>query len=191
MDKRQVIIDAAQKLFSQFGLKKVTMDEIVRNARISKATAYKYFKDKHDVFRAVVDYETDFMIAAIKEAVEKEGDVDGKFKAHLSTKLRKIHDVINFYRVTSSNWDDHWPDIADARERFLREEKEIIKDIITEGVEKGELKVRNIGLTAHIIAVAQKSLEFPWAVNGDDVSVDELIEQMSMILLNGIKNSKS
>lgn len=191
MEKKQEIIEAAQKLFSQFGVKKVTMDEISRAAHISKATAYKYFKDKYQIFREVVELETDQLLQAINEAVETSRDVEGKFKAHLKTKLGKIHEVTNFYRVTNANWDEHWPYIAEARDRFMLEEKEIIINIIQCGVESGELKVHNIELTAHIIVVAQKSLEFPWAANDQKISVDELVEQMLKILLNGIKNSKS
>jgi len=40
MNKQDIILKTAQKLFSQFGLNKVNMEEIAREARVSKATLY-------------------------------------------------------------------------------------------------------------------------------------------------------
>ena len=43
----EAFIEVAQDLFSKYGLKKVTMDEIAKNAHISKATIYKNYKNKN------------------------------------------------------------------------------------------------------------------------------------------------
>jgi AcrR family transcriptional regulator len=44
------ILDAARSKFDRFGFKKTTVDEIAREARISKRTIYEHFKDKEDLF---------------------------------------------------------------------------------------------------------------------------------------------
>ena len=43
---KQQIIRTAFDLFSQYGIKSVSMDDIARNLRISKRTLYGYFSDK-------------------------------------------------------------------------------------------------------------------------------------------------
>jgi len=53
LEQREKIIEAATGLFRQFGVRSVTMDEIARQAGISKKTIYQEFKDKaHLVFEA-------------------------------------------------------------------------------------------------------------------------------------------
>jgi AcrR family transcriptional regulator len=44
--KRIQITETAIRLFSQFGTKRVTIEEICRTAGVSKVTFYKHFKNK-------------------------------------------------------------------------------------------------------------------------------------------------
>ena len=187
MNKQDVILKTAQRLFSQFGLNKVNMEEIAREARVSKVTLYKYYKVKSDIFQEVVRLETEQLISAIREAVAAQETVRGKLKAHLLTKLKKIHHLINFYRVTQESWNDHWPYIEEVNDDFISKEKELVADIIRLGNERGETTVKNVEMTAHIAVVAQKSLEYPWALEGG-VEAEELADNMIEIFYKGISN---
>ena len=42
--KEKQIVDAARKLFYKFGFKKVSMDEIAREAGVTKKTVYTYIR---------------------------------------------------------------------------------------------------------------------------------------------------
>lgn len=187
MNKQDVILKTAQKLFSQFGLNKVKMEEIAREARVSKATLYKYYKEKSDIFREVVRMETVQLITAISDAVAQEATVRGKLKAHLVTKLKNIHHLINFYRVTQASWNEHWPYIEEINDDFISKEKALVADIIQLGNDRGETAVKNVEMTAHIAVVAQKSLEYPWALEGG-VDAEQLAENMIELFYNGISN---
>ena len=45
-DKHNQIMDTAKELFWKYGIKRVTVEEICREAEVSKATFYKYFSNK-------------------------------------------------------------------------------------------------------------------------------------------------
>lgn len=47
--KKETIHKAAKKLFSQFGIKKVTVEEICREAQTSKMTFYRHFPNKTEL----------------------------------------------------------------------------------------------------------------------------------------------
>ena len=53
--KRDSIIDAALSAFLDLGYGDTTIDEIIKRAGGSKATVYRYFKNKEDLFATVVD----------------------------------------------------------------------------------------------------------------------------------------
>jgi len=53
--KRQVILAAAEDLFTRFGAKRVSVEEICRAAGSSKMTFYRYFKDKTDLVKTIHD----------------------------------------------------------------------------------------------------------------------------------------
>ncbi|SCD21156.1 DNA-binding transcriptional regulator [Proteiniphilum saccharofermentans] len=49
MDIKERIIEKASRLFQQYGIKNVSMDEIASSLGISKRTIYENFKDKEDI----------------------------------------------------------------------------------------------------------------------------------------------
>jgi len=51
---REEILEEAQKLFRQFGLKKTTMEDIAKAMGKGKSTLYYYFCSKEDIFDAVI-----------------------------------------------------------------------------------------------------------------------------------------
>ncbi|TVP83209.1 MAG: TetR/AcrR family transcriptional regulator [Alkalicoccus sp.] len=53
--KREEILAAAETLFLSKGARSVTVEEITREAKASKATYYKYFADKQDIIKHVLE----------------------------------------------------------------------------------------------------------------------------------------
>ena len=53
--KREQIVQTAERLFSRFGAKRVTVEEICQEAGASKMTFYKYFPNKVELVRSIRD----------------------------------------------------------------------------------------------------------------------------------------
>ncbi len=53
--KEALIVDAALKIFKQKGLHKARMSDISKKARISYGLVYHYFKNKEDLFEAILN----------------------------------------------------------------------------------------------------------------------------------------
>lgn len=53
--RRNEIVDAADALYAELGWDAVTMDQVARRARLSRALVYVYFKDKADLHLALVE----------------------------------------------------------------------------------------------------------------------------------------
>jgi len=187
MDKDLQILDAARRLFSQFGLKKVTTDDIAEEAKVSKATIYRRYSNKQEIYNEVVRIEADQLMTAIAEAVARESTVIGKFRAHLLTKIGKLHELVNLYRVTRETWSNHWPDGSQAQERLLEREKEIVRGILELGNQNNELQVEDTDFTSRLLVVALQSVEHPWTFQDYNVSLPEYVNHMLEILINGIK----
>ena len=69
--KKEQIIEAARKLFNKFGFKKVSMDEIAREAGVTKRTVYMYFSSKEELFNYFIQEELNNM-KKIVEDIEKQ-----------------------------------------------------------------------------------------------------------------------
>jgi AcrR family transcriptional regulator len=53
--RRLEIIEAAESLYAEKGWDAVTMDQVARQARLSRALLYVYFKDKEDLLFAITE----------------------------------------------------------------------------------------------------------------------------------------
>ncbi|MFP4548761.1 MAG: TetR/AcrR family transcriptional regulator [Fidelibacterota bacterium] len=47
------IVTTGEKLFKQFGMKRVSVEEICQKGNVSKATFYKYFKNKNELIKYI------------------------------------------------------------------------------------------------------------------------------------------
>jgi AcrR family transcriptional regulator len=68
-DRPREICGAALEVFAEKGFAAARLDEIARRAGVSKGTLYLYFKDKEDLFRAVVRDTVAPNIEAVQQAV--------------------------------------------------------------------------------------------------------------------------
>ncbi len=66
--KRAAILDAALRLFSQYGYRRTSIDDIAREAEIAKGTVYLSFKSKEEIFRALCESLIDRTEAAVTAA---------------------------------------------------------------------------------------------------------------------------
>ena len=53
--RRNDILDAAEHVFFEKGLKSATMDEVAEEAELSKGTLYLYFKSKEDLYLGITE----------------------------------------------------------------------------------------------------------------------------------------
>ncbi len=54
IQRRNVIIDAAERIFFKEGIENASMDQVASEAELSKGTLYLYFKSKEELYKAIV-----------------------------------------------------------------------------------------------------------------------------------------
>jgi len=70
--RRQIIIEAAEKLFLSKGYEDTTMDQIANESEFSKGTLYNYFKSKDDLYLAIGTKSYEILIDYTKIFIEKQ-----------------------------------------------------------------------------------------------------------------------
>lgn len=69
--KEEQIIEAARDLFSTYGYKRVSMDEIAKKANVTKKTVYSYFKSKEELLKYCINDEIKKMKKIVEETEDK------------------------------------------------------------------------------------------------------------------------
>ena len=78
--KREVILEAAKKIFLEVGFGAASMDAIANEAQVSKQTVYNHFGSKEELFAAMVRTSLDQTTLAFSEAA-KSGDPEKTLRA--------------------------------------------------------------------------------------------------------------
>lgn len=96
--KRRVILDAAKKEFARVPFEKASINQIIKNADISRGSFYTYFEDKQDVVRCIFEESRDEMESVCREALKSnQGDylimMEHLFEHFIST-LQKTTDML-------------------------------------------------------------------------------------------------
>jgi AcrR family transcriptional regulator len=73
--KRQQILEGANRVFSQMGFDAASMNDITREAGVSKGTIYVYFDSKEELFMELCNHYREILFADIYHALESDGDL--------------------------------------------------------------------------------------------------------------------
>jgi len=77
-DTRQIIIDAAFDCFRHYGLRKTTVVEIGRQARLSRGTIYQHFRDKAAIVEACAETGSQRFYREMAKAVDEGSTLEDK-----------------------------------------------------------------------------------------------------------------
>jgi len=182
----QKIIETAQRIFSQLGFKKTTMDDIAQAVFKAKSSLYHYFKSKEEIYRAVVEKESRLVKEEIEQGLAAQSSPAKKLETYVKIRMRALRRLANFYRAFREEYLETYGFIQKIRQDYDRYEIETIKSILAEGIETGIFSVPNLELTAVAIITAMKGFEYPWAVAPDSAKIERDIDTLIHVLFYGI-----
>lgn len=136
-DVRDRILEGAYERFRQFGVRRVTMDEISGGLRMSKKTLYRHFTGKKELVRELLMREYSWHLTAVLECINHGGTAQEAFLAgfaRLGEMLRQASPV--FLADVRSEYPDIWEEFEALRGRVL----DGLAGAVARGVEHGEIR---------------------------------------------------
>ncbi len=185
--QRDIIIEASRELFARFGYKKTTMDDIAGAMRKGKSSLYYYFKNKEDIFTAVIELESQLLFNQLSDIVDSGRKASEKLHDYVMTRMETISKLQNYQNVLKEGIYGGYEFLEGVNEKGESIESEFIKKILDEGVVKNEFHVKNTRLGAIGIVTALRGLEIP-IFRGTEVTdnLNEQLENVMQILFYGV-----
>jgi AcrR family transcriptional regulator len=157
------ILDAALRMFGQYGFRRTSMDDIAREAGIAKGTIYLSFTSKEEVFQALAQRLSRQMLAGAEAASRRPGSAADKLAAMHAAWFGTYAETITRSPHAAELLDaKHWlsADLAaDGASRY----RQLVRDVLTEADATGELDLEPAGLTAdtaaELLVAAARGLE--------------------------------
>ncbi len=79
LDRR--IVDAALACYKRFGVRKSTLEDIAREAGVSRATIYRYFPNKDALLRVVISQEISRILGRFRAELTSNGPISKRLAA--------------------------------------------------------------------------------------------------------------
>jgi AcrR family transcriptional regulator len=187
---RRKIIVTSGRIFSRYGYKKTTMDEIAAELKMGKSSVYYYFKSKEEIFEAVVLYEANVLRNELTKAIKSVDSPVGKMRNYVFVRMKTFEKLSNYYNAIFDKNLAHFNFIEMIREKYDREELAILRLIIYDGVRKKVFNVQSSEYTAIAVQTALKGLEVPLFWKKKEIDIEERLNAILDVLFYGILVTK-
>lgn len=184
---RESIVNAASDIFSKYGYKKTTMDDIAMALGKGKSSIYYYFRNKEEIFQAVLEQEVILLKSKLQKAVNRKKHHKGKLKAYIITRMKGFESMINFYNAVKNEYLSQFEFIERIRYKYDQEEIAVVQGILEEGVEKGDFRIEDPFLASVVIVTSMKGFEIPLYITGKKgQDIEQIVDKLLKMLFNGI-----
>jgi AcrR family transcriptional regulator len=149
--KRRQIIDGARRVFINMGFDAASMNDITREAGVSKGTIYVYFASKEDLFEALIEEERGTIFKNLYETLEQGGalrDTLVRFAIGLTVKITSPKVVLAQRTVIGAS--ERIPELGRRfYERGPKRGREHFVKFLRQAIDDGLLDIPDIELSGY------------------------------------------
>jgi AcrR family transcriptional regulator len=190
--RRAAILDAALRVFGQYGYRRTSMDDIAREAGIAKGTIYLSFASKEEVFRSLSSRLAQRMLAGAETARHRPGTTAGKLTAMHSAWFGTYAETIRH--------SPHAAELLDAKHRLSadlvadagRRYQQLVRDVLAEAAAAGELGLDAVGLTpdtaADLMIASARGLE---SIAASPAAYRRHLDALVRVMITGLSTRRS
>lgn len=157
-----LLVEVARQLFAKNGLEETTMNDIAVASKKGRRTLYTYFKNKEEIYYAVIESELNRMSEHMAIVAERDIDPEEKIVELIYARLDSIKEIVSRNgNLRAEFFRDVWM-VEAARKSFDSDQIELYRKVLYEGRMKGIFQIENVELLANIIHYCVKGIEVPY-----------------------------
>ncbi len=130
--KRKQLIHTGRELFWKYGIKRVTVEEICREAGVSKMTFYKHFSNKNELVRTIIHEITEEALNKYRELMDRDIPFEEKVRETLKMKFEGTD------QMSQEFLSDYIPHAEPEMQKFVHERMAQVMQIVVEDYVKAQ-----------------------------------------------------
>jgi AcrR family transcriptional regulator len=191
LNQRQEMLAAALELFSERGFHNVSMHEIAKKSEFAIGTLYKFFKNKEDLYKALVLERSDKFHEAITSAIQEPDDEIEKLRKYVRVKGQVFRDNVSVIRLYFAETRGASFNITAGLDREIRERYgqflENLASIFRSGIQKKRfMRISDPYHLAAAIESLTNTFLFLWAEAPEQHPYPEDPDTILNILFKGL-----
>jgi AcrR family transcriptional regulator len=182
--QRDIILEAGFARFRQHGVRRVTMDDIARELRISKKTIYRHFPDKQSLVQACADQVAGAILPGMHAAITGGGSVRDRLRqvmAVLSQIPRHISPA--FMADVRSDYPEVWAEIDRRRRAVVG----FFEQLFEQGRETGEIRPQiHPKVAQRVMFAVLEHVMVPDVLVTGEFSLDQAFDTVITMITQGV-----
>ncbi len=184
--KKDVILKAAGTLFREKGYKAASMRDLAERVGIEAASLYNHIRSKAELLHDICFNSSNFYLEHITRIENTDISQLEKVETILRFQIKQMIEHFDERYVADREW-KHLPEPHLANYQTLRHNyRKKLNEIITKGVQNGEIKDINVPSTIWLLLHAISGIE-SWHRSKTKIEPELLEENMITILIGGLK----
>lgn len=187
---RDKLIDVARQLFAHKGIENTTMNDIAEASEKGRRTIYTYFKNKRDIYNAVIEHESEQMLSKLKELASMPLPPEQKLMNFIFIRFESVKEIVLRNGSLRAGFFRDVRKVERARRGTTSREATILKLILNEGVQQGVFRIHHVDQTAMVMLLSLQGLDVPYIRdNFAELGIEKLKlkEYIKDFILYGIK----
>jgi AcrR family transcriptional regulator len=192
-ERREQILNAAVTVFARTGFQTARMEDVAREAGLSKGTLYLYFDSKDAIIGDLMQRLFDHELCAVREILEAPGDVPDCL---LALTRRVARDVERMAALLPLTWEFYA--IAARQEsarayfrEYFRSYRGALSAFLHQRMERRELQPADPEALAITIAALFEGLALLWFTDPDAVRWEQQTTAAMRLLLAGLARPRA
>lgn len=145
--RQESILEASLQRFGHYGFRRTSMDDIAKEARISRTALYQHFASKEDIFRALAKHLYEQALARANAAAASERSVAERLYAVLDAKMGFFYEMLNASAHGAEILDDNDRLCGDFTVAAGNEYLAVLARVVHDGERDGTLNPTAVGLS--------------------------------------------
>lgn len=205
-ENRKFILSAAEKVFAKNGYGHASVDDIAREAQFSKATLYRYFRSKGEIFTAVIMESFQEALRGFTRIQQKDRDTEAKLREIIHYTLSYYKKKESFARIflmersamkkaLNLDIEEHMMPTIDKQampEEFrqvITSFQSALTSILQEGMESGVFRRMDPQEAGYILGALLRGFHFRGFVQEITYTVEESTDMLHSFFMHGIQAS--
>lgn len=185
-----MIRTAATECFSRLGYEKTTLDDIGGRVKLNKASLYYYYNSKEDLYCDVIYAEAQRFRDELRSKMQAFRTTDEKVIYFLSERTRFYARIKSLQEVSDDVVKKIEPIFATLRQGIYSEERNLLKEVLEEGIQKGEIPITDSAKLSDVLLRVASAFR-PTADTGDpqqsEFSIMEDIRFTTRLIIRGVR----
>ena len=190
-DTRTKIINEAEYIFAKYGYRRANLDDIASRLGKGKSFIYYYFRNKEEMFAAVLQKESERLINELANAAKTDGNIIDKLKKFILIKAKILREVVNYTRIVKEEYFTEKVVFENLRTDLEKKELDIACRIFKSGIDSGELRKLDPVWTAESFLTAMKGFEFPLLTRDSFEDIEKRADALLDLLYFGLVSEQT